>query len=64
MVNYQKEQYIYIREFILFLNQLLHNTYLKKKLFNNNNNNKYIIVIIICYYYYYYWYYFNNVSFF
>ena len=29
MVNYQKEQYM--REFILFLNQLLHNTYSKKK---------------------------------
>ena len=30
--------YIYIREFILFLNQLLHNTYLKKN---------YLIIIII-----------------
>ena len=52
MINYQKGQYIYIEEFISYLNKLFHDNYLKKKKnFNNNNNKnknkKYIIDIIL-----------------
>ena len=51
MVNYQKRQYIYIKEFISYSNQLLYDTYSKKKKINNNNNKnknkKYIIDIIL-----------------